>query len=124
MHLIYFNEVKLQGTIVYLGSQFTGHGSAIDLIRTFKDDYHNLNYVKNLLQVSMDGPNVNWKMLKLVEENGMSKDPLSPDMLELHSCGLHVVYGAYRLGQNSTKFNKLEAWKITSRNFQQDDLTT
>ena len=54
----------------------------------------------------MDGPNVNWKMLKLVEENGMSKDPSSPDMLELHSCGLHVVYGAYRLGQNSTN------WKL------------
>lgn len=64
LHLIYFNEVKLQGTIVYLGSQFTGHGSAIDLIRTFKDDYHNLNYVKNLLQISVDGPDINWKMLK------------------------------------------------------------
>ena len=96
LHLIYFDEVKLQATRIYLYSQFMGHGSATDLIQTLKDVHHNLNYVKNLLPISMDGPKVNWKMLKLVKEDILSQDPSSPDMLELGSCRLHVVHGAYR----------------------------
>ena len=97
LHLIYFDEVKLEATRVDFDSQFMGHGSATDLIQTFKDVHHNLNYVKNLWQISMDGPNVNWKMLKLIKEDRKSQDPSS---LELDSCGLHVVHGAYRAGQN------------------------
>ena len=75
LHLIYFDEGKFQASRVYLDSQFMGHGSATDLIQTFKDVHHNLNYVKNLLQMLMDGLNVNWKMLKLVKEDRKSQDP-------------------------------------------------
>ena len=49
LHLIYFDEVKLQATRVYLDSQFMVHGYAIDLIQTFKDVHNNLNNDKNLL---------------------------------------------------------------------------
>ena len=87
-----------------------GHGSATDLIQTLKDVHHNLYYVKNLLQISMDGPNVNWKMLKLVKEDRKSQDPSSPEILELGSCGL-LCYAWSQ--SHRTKFSKLEAWKIT-----------
>ena len=65
-HLIYFDEIKPQETRVYLNSQFMGHWPATDLIHTFKDFDHNINYVQNLLQISLVGPNINWKMLKLL----------------------------------------------------------
>ena len=54
----------------------------------------------------MDGPNVNWKMLKLVKKDRKSQDTSSPDMLELGSCSFHVVHGAFHPGQNSTN------WKL------------
>lgn len=85
-----------------------GHGFSTDPVQTCSTDmrtdmqyrhavqtcravHHFLNSVKNLLQISMDDPNVNWKMLKLVKEDRKSQDPTSPDMLELGSCGLHVL---------------------------------
>ena len=100
-----------------------GHGFSTDTVQTCSTDmrtdmqyrhavqtcravHHFLNSVKNLLQISMDDPNVNWKMLKLVKEDRKSQDPTSPDMLELGSCGHHVVHGAYYTGQNSTN------WKL------------
>ena len=82
LHIIYFVEVKLLATTVCLDSQFMWHGSVTDLIQTFQDVYHNFNFVKNVLQISIDGPNVYWKMLKLVKEDRKSKDPSSPDLLE------------------------------------------
>ena len=59
------------------------HKSATEPIQTFKDVHHNLNYFKNLLKISMDGPNVNWKIWKLVKKDRKIQDPSSPDMLQL-----------------------------------------
>ena len=80
LHLIYFDEVNLQLKRVYLDSQFIGHGSGTDLLKTFKEIHHDVDYVKNLMQISMDGPNVVWKMLRLVKEDQKNKDPLSPEL--------------------------------------------
>ena len=44
----------------YLGSEFLGHATAVDLLTHFKQGISRLD-PKRLLQVSMDGPNVNWK---------------------------------------------------------------
>ena len=46
----------------YLGSEFLGHATAADLLTQFKDGItiRQLD-PKRLLQVSMDGPSVNWK---------------------------------------------------------------
>ena len=45
----------------YLGSEFLGHATAADLLTHFKDGITQLD-PKRLLQVSMDGPSVNWKV--------------------------------------------------------------
>ena len=82
-HFIYSDEVKLQTARVYLDFQFMGHKSATDPIQTFKDVHHNLNYFKNLLQISMGSPNVNWKISKLVKKDRKIQHPSSPDMLQL-----------------------------------------
>ena len=50
------------------------HGSTTSLKQTFRDVHHNLNFVKNLLLISMDGPDVNWKKSKLVKEERKRQD--------------------------------------------------
>ena len=82
-HFIYSDEVKLQTARAYLDFQFMGHKSATDPIQTLKDVHYNLNYFKNLLQISMDSPNVNWKISKLVKKDRKIQHPSSPDMLQL-----------------------------------------
>ena len=44
----------------YLGSEFLGHATAVDILTHFKQGISRLD-PKRLLQVSMDGPNVNLK---------------------------------------------------------------
>jgi len=47
----------------YLGSEFTGHAVADDLLDKLKSSLTGL-HIPNLIQVSTDGPNVNWKMFE------------------------------------------------------------
>ncbi|KAL5510112.1 hypothetical protein EMCRGX_G005601 [Ephydatia muelleri] len=54
----------------------------------------------NLLQLSMDGPNVNWKVFEDLQseiqlENGKN-------LLNVGSCGLHVIHGAFRSAMSET----------------------
>ena len=73
---------------------------AEDILHSFKEGMLPLKF-QNLLQVSMDGPNVNWKFFRLLsEENNCKK------ILEMGSCGLHVLYGAFQTG------HKAAGWKI------------
>ena len=47
----------------YLNSVFLGHTHAIDLLEAFKNSLVELNN-KKIIQISMDGPNVNFTVLK------------------------------------------------------------
>ena len=89
----------------YLTSKFIGHATANDLLRCFRDATANLRQQK-MIQVSMDGPNVNKIFYKdLISEREVS-DPDLPFLIDLGTCGLHVGHGAFRTG-----FEKTE-WKI------------
>ena len=57
--------------------------------------------LENLIQVSMDGPTVNWKMLDLIVEDRNSNETY-PNLLDVGSCSLHVVHGAFRTGMKHT----------------------
>ena len=89
-------EVKCR----YLSSGFLGHTTAKDLKRAFEECTEKLD-VKNLSQLSMDGPNVNWKMLDLIVEDRNSNETY-PNLLDVGSCSLHVVHGAFRTGMKQT----------------------
>ena len=56
----YFKDGEIKSR--YLSSGFSGHTTAKDLKRAFEVCTEKLD-LKNLIQVSMDGPNINWKML-------------------------------------------------------------
>ena len=50
----------------------------------------------------MDGPNVNWAFLDLLQEDIKVVNPAAPTLLQLGSCGLDVIHGAYKAGQEAT----------------------
>ena len=100
VYVIYFDEVTKRVTRKYLTSQFVGHGDAKNPLKHFEEVLGKVD-MKNLIQISKDGPNVNWKMLQLVNEN-RKMDPDCPELLLLGSCGLHVLHGGYQTAQEST----------------------
>ena len=91
----------------YLGSVFMGHGKATDLLEHFLKGVNDLiPVIKNMLQVSMDGPNVNWKFFDLLKKQ-MSEDH-GVILINIGSCGLHIVHNAFKTGAVSS------TWDISS----------
>jgi len=101
----------------YLGSTFLGHSDAPNLVAGFKktlgldkikeDKEDNYFESQKMVQISMDGPRVNWNFLELIASD-LKKNEDDPDLLNVGSCGLHVVHGAFQYG-----FLKTE-WKVAS----------
>ena len=96
LHLLYFDEKIRQVHCVYVGSQFMGHGTAVDTMVEFKNCHGELDIINNLVQLSMDGPNVNWLFHKDLENYRKEVNPKSPLLLVMGSCGIHVLNGAYK----------------------------
>ena len=77
----------------YFNSVFLGHATARDLELKFREGLSGLVLAK-LTQVSMDGPSVNWKFL-LTLQTSLHPDAMDPQLLDLGSCGLHVIRGVF-----------------------------
>lgn len=76
---------------------FQGHTRAQDLLQKFKCGMGKLN-MANMLQISIDGPSTNWKLLELLMQDRLELDPNPPSLINIGSCGLHVVLGAFKHG--------------------------
>ena len=78
-----------------------GHGTADNLMEHFtKSVLESGLSVKDIIQVSMDGPNVNWKFFgdlkkKIDEDYGTA-------LTNTGSCGLHVVHNSFKSGMDAT----------------------
>ena len=96
----YFKNNKVESR--YLTSLFLGHTTAKDLKKKFEEATEQLD-MKKLLQISMDGPNVNWKLLDTIAEDRSSNEQY-PILLNVGSCSLHVVHGAFRNGIKQTNW--------------------
>ena len=92
-------------TTRYLHSYFMGHAKAADLMKNIMDAI-SLCGNQNLLQLSMDGPNVNWRVFKDLTSE-LNKDHLRLP-LNLGSCGLHIFHNAFKDGVKAT------GWDISS----------
>ena len=83
----------------YLDSTFIGHARHQNLFEHFISALDSL-HLKKLLQVSMDGLNINWAFFSELRnyrtENDMSK------LLSTGSCGLHAIHGTFKTGEQST----------------------
>ena len=56
-----------------------------------------------LLQFSVDGPNTNWSVLKLLQEDQCVKD--YPNIIDIGSCSLYVVDGTFKSGIEATNWD-------------------
>ena len=57
-----------------------------------------------MIQILMDAPNVNWKMVETANEHHKEQDPDALSLIEMESCGLHVLHGAYKTAQSVTSW--------------------
>ena len=89
------NTVKTR----YYNSQFMGKAAAKDVLKTFKECVNGMDEDK-LLQVSMDGPNVNTSFLTSLNEERMDRE-LS-HLVSLGSCGLQTIHNSFKHGENAT----------------------
>ena len=59
--------------------------------------------MKEMVHISMDGPNVNWKLYHgIVEERNQFDDYQA--LIDIGSCSLHVVHGAFRRSMQKKKW--------------------
>ena len=65
----YFDEKIELVERVYLNSQFMSQGTVEDTVNEVKEKHKkDLDIVNNLIQLSMDDPNVNWVFFDTLEE--------------------------------------------------------
>ena len=62
----------------------------------------------------MDGPSTNWSVLKLLHEDLCEKD--DPNIIDIGSCSIHVVHGAFKSSIEATNWDSKKImkamWKI------------
>lgn len=86
----------------YLDSQYLHRPNADNLVKALNDSLVNLDTTR-MIHLSMDGPNTNWKVLKSIQNSRQENEQAS--LVNLQSCGLHVVSGALQNGVNSCNWN-------------------
>ena len=72
-----------------------GHGTASDLFAKFNEGLKSIDLTK-LIQVSMDGPSVNWKFYKKVEK--FREEAELSKLVNIGSCSSYVVHGTLKTG--------------------------
>ena len=91
----------------YFGSEFLGRGNAKNLVEHVSKCIEQLYFLK-CLQISMDGPNVNWKFYKDITLQ--IKTDFNNDLIDIGSCGLHILHGAFKTAIEKNKlFGELES---------------
>ena len=86
----------------YLNSAFLGKATANDLVKNIRRAVEPLN-LSNGIQLSMDGPNVNWSTYDKLGTEMMREHNVK--FLNLGSCGLHIIHNAFRHGAEAAGWN-------------------
>lgn len=98
-----WDVTRSQATSKYFSSAFLGHCTSSDLLMGLKDSLDEVN-LTDIIQLSMDGPNVNWKLMRMFQEDD-DFHVGGRSLLQLGSCGLHVVHGAFQKGHKDANWN-------------------
>ena len=86
----------------YFDSQFLGYPTAKNLLESLKTSLTMINSI-DLTQLSMDRPSVNWLLLDLLKKQRVQQE--LPKLLNIGSCSLHVIHGAFKSGLQSVEWN-------------------
>ena len=62
--------------------------------------------IKGLAQISMDGPNVNWKFYSMVKKK--LSDEFDSGLINIGSCGLHIIHNSFKAKAVAT------GWDVSS----------
>ena len=85
----FWSQEAKQVEVRYWDSQFLGHATSGDLLENFNKSLVGLDLSK-IIQISMDGPSVNWcfydKVVKNREEMELHQ------LINIGSCGLHIIH--------------------------------
>lgn len=79
-----------------------GHATADDMVEHFDASTEGLDKNK-LLQISMDGPNVNWKFHKEMQSKSIAETGKS--LIMIGSCGLHIIHSAFKDGFDASTWS-------------------
>ena len=63
--------------------------------------------IREIIQISMDGPNVNWKFYNLVKEK-LSEEFDDTKLINIGSCGLHIIHNSFKSGATAS------GWDVSS----------
>ena len=86
----------------YFDSQFLGHPTTKNFLESMITSLATINSI-NLTQLSMDGPSVNWLLLDFPKKQREQQE--LPKLLNIGSCNLHVIRGAFKSGFQSVEWN-------------------
>ncbi|XP_056451964.1 uncharacterized protein LOC130387051 isoform X3 [Gadus chalcogrammus] len=103
IHLRYWSGDHV--ALRYLGSQFMGHGKAVDLLKHFKECITDLDQ-RIMVSISMDGPNVNWKFLELLQRE-LGEQYAGKQLAVVGTCGLHTLHNSVKAGFNAWQMEKI-----------------
>ncbi|XP_063218622.1 uncharacterized protein LOC134528886 [Bacillus rossius redtenbacheri] len=97
----YWNEDDSITCTRYLTSAFLGHSTAADLLSAFKNSLP-VNTLHKIIQVSMDGPNVNLRFLKDLKQDLKEGRTDEGVILDIGTCGLHSLHCAFKGAMKET----------------------
>ena len=98
----YWDVYKSWAATRYFDSSFLGHATANNLQSSFTS-LLNDQILSKIVQVSMDDPNLNLKFLdQFINQLEIQSEK---SLLDMGSCDLHVVHGAFQNGHKNTKWN-------------------
>ncbi|GBL88251.1 hypothetical protein AVEN_22110-1 [Araneus ventricosus] len=102
IHIRFWHPTENKVRTQYLNSAFLGHSTANDLLLAFYKSVEKLDLSK-LVQVSMDGPAVNWKFYQSLQEDLIKEHNVK--CISIGSCGLHILNNAFWKGEACTEWN-------------------
>lgn len=102
LNIRYWNSEVEEVSSRYLTSAFLGRARATDLLDAFLNSVQPLS-AKSILQVSMDGPAVNYKFIQELQ-SFLLKEESNTNLLNVGSCGLHTLHNAFKCGMKETSW--------------------
>ena len=94
----FWDDIAGETVTRYFDSRFFKRPNADNILEELLKATTNLP-VKSLSMLSMDGPNTNCSVHKKLNIQSHEK---VPQLFEVGSCGLHVIYGAFQSGVKTT----------------------
>ena len=109
LHVRYWEDTKDHIVTRYLDSSFIGKSSTNDVCSDFKSFTEILEDEK-YLQVSSDLPDVNLGFRDMLSIAGSNAD-VGKKLLDLGTCGLHIMHNAFKHGKNTSYLGYQKAFE-------------